>query len=100
MLTLPHRNGEQCSPGPPCAAATGNGKGKATHTDSETRKSSNENGTRAMESFDYGSSGSERTGVGEPLSLASRTGSQAHRWWLGKMMKVSPRVVCVDTKTF
>ena len=48
MVTSPHENDGQYSPCP-SAAATGNGKDKATHTDDETRKSSNKDG--AMESL-------------------------------------------------
>jgi hypothetical protein len=60
IFTLPHSTGRQCSPCPSAAAATGNGKDKATHTDDETRKSSNKDGTRAMESFEDGISRTNR----------------------------------------
>ena len=50
MVTSPDEKGGHCSP-PACpsSAATGDGKDKATHTDDETRKSSNKDG--AMESL-------------------------------------------------
>ena len=61
MVTSPHEKGGHCSP-PACpsAAATGDGKDKATHTDDETRKRSNEDGARAMESFKDGISRTNR----------------------------------------
>jgi hypothetical protein len=58
---LPHSTGGQCSLSGPSAATTRSiisGKGKATHTDDETRKSSNEDG--AMESFEDGISRTNR----------------------------------------
>ena len=74
MVTSPHEKGGHCSP-PACpsAGATGDGKDKATHTDDETRKSSNEDGARAMESFEDGISRTNRR-VNRSQVL--------HRWWL------------------
>jgi hypothetical protein len=77
MVKSLHKKGGQCSPCPSAAATTSNGKDKATHTDDETRKSSSEDGTRAMESFQDGFRRTNRRVIigEEPLTLAS----QAHR---------------------
>ena len=50
MVTSPdEKGGHRSPPACPSSAATGDGKDKATHTDDETRKSSNKD--RAMESL-------------------------------------------------